>query len=119
MTQNNIYDTANQLERDLRALPAFAKLKEAFQLIRGNEESNNLFEEFKEISQSFQMKQMNGEQPTEEEIESLQALSVKVTQDEGIKLLMESEQQISQVMEDINRIITQPLQEIYQNQDNA
>ncbi|UUX33938.1 YlbF family regulator [Fundicoccus culcitae] len=119
MTENNIYDTANQLERDLRALPAFAKLKEAFQLIRGNEESNRLFEEFKEASQNFQTKQRTGEQPSEDEIQSIQALSQKVTEDEGIRLLMESEQQISQVMEDINHIITRPLQEVYQNQDNA
>lgn len=33
MTNINIYDTAHQLERDLRQLPAFQNLKEALAAI--------------------------------------------------------------------------------------
>lgn len=115
MTTNNIYDTANQLERDIRALPAFAQLKEAFNAIQANEASSALFDEFRQTSQDLQMKQMSGEQPGEAEMESLQALFARVSEDEAIKQLMDSEQQLSQVMEDINRIITRPLQEIYES----
>lgn len=117
MTSNNIYDTANQLEQDIRQLPALAQLKEAFQAIQADEASSALFEEFKQTSQELQMKQMSGEQPGEEEMEALQALFAKVTENESIKSLMESEQQLSQVMEDVNRIITKPLQEIYESKE--
>lgn len=115
MTQNNIYDTANQLERDLRNLPAYADLKEAIELINSNEESKQLFNEFRNISNALQAKQMQGETPTEDEIAEIQAMSVKVQSDENITRLMMSEQQVSQVINDINTIITKPLNEVYQN----
>lgn len=113
MTQNNIYDTANQLERDLRSLDAYKNLVSSMKAINEDAESSALFEEFKQLTQSFQMKQMTGQQPSEEEIKNYQEFSEKIVQNEAIKQLMESERQISQIMEDINRIITVPLQEVY------
>lgn len=115
MTENNIYDTANQLERDLRSLPAYAELKAAIEAINANEDSRQLFTEFRNISSSLQAKQMQGETPTDEEIAEIQAMSVKVQADENITRLMMSEQQVSQVINDINTIITKPLNEVYQN----
>lgn len=112
---NNIYDTANQLERDLRALPAYVELKAAVEAIEANEESRTLFSEFRLVSQQLQQKQMQGEAPTEEEIANIQAMSVKVQEDENINRLMASEQQVSQTINDINQIITKPLNEVYQN----
>lgn len=112
---NNIYDTANQLERDLRALPAYQDLKAAVKAIEENEESRALFNEFRTISQQLQQKQMQGEAPSEEEIANIQAMSVKVQEDENINRLMASEQQVSQTINDINKIITTPLNEVYQN----
>ena len=115
MTENNnIYDTANQLERDLRALPAYNDLKESVAAIEANDESRELFKEFRAISQQLQQKQMQGEAPTEEEIANIQAMSVKVQEDENINRLMASEQQVSQTINDINQIITKPLNEVYQ-----
>ena len=114
MSTSNIYDTANQLERDLRALPAYTKIKEAFEAIEQNEASKALFAEYKEAIQTFQAKQMAGAQLEESEIQGFQALSERVMADDNIRSLMESEQQISQVMTDINAIITKPLQELYE-----
>lgn len=111
---NNIYDTANQLERDLRELDAFKQLQTSMKTIKENESSNALFERFKTQSQAFQMMQMTGQEPDETQIKEYQALSQEVMEDELISQLMNAERQLSQVMEDINRIITLPLQEIYQ-----
>lgn len=114
MTQNNIYDTANQLERDLRNLDAYKKLTAAMEAIYADEASKALFQQFRDQSQAFQMKQMTGQEPTEEEIQAYQTLSNDVMGNEHIKDLMDAERLLSQVMEDINRIITLPLQEVYQ-----
>ncbi|MGX7350257.1 YlbF family regulator [Dolosicoccus paucivorans] len=111
---NNIYDTANQLERDLRESELFASLKDAFEGIQNNEEASELFEEFKEASQKYQMYQMMGQQPSEEEQKELQELSERVTENEHIKALMDAEQQLNQLIQDINNIITKPLLEVYQ-----
>ena len=68
MTQNNIYDTANQLERDLRSLDAYKNLVTSLEAIKNDPASNELFELFKKHTLELQTKQMQGEQPTEEEI---------------------------------------------------
>lgn len=114
MTENNIYDTANQLERDLRALPAFKELEASLQAIQANEDSKKLFDEFRNLSMTLQEKQMQGEEPSEEQIAELQAMSLKVSADENINRLMSSEQQVGQVINDINSIVTKPINELYQ-----
>ena len=74
----NIYDTANQLERELRKLPEFLALEEAKAAISSNEESKKLFAEFQELQQLFQDKQMSGEGFSDEETTRAQEISVKV-----------------------------------------
>lgn len=118
MAQVNIYDTANQLERDLRELDAFKTLVSSMNKIKEDEATNTLFESFKQLTQDFQTKQMTGQQPTEDEIKEYQEISEKIMTNDAIRQLMDSERQLSQIMEDINRIITLPLQEVY-GQNNA
>ncbi|AXY26012.1 hypothetical protein CL176_08370 [Suicoccus acidiformans] len=114
MADNTIYDTANQLERDLRGHADYRALREAYDAIEADEASKKLFDTFRETTQMLQMKQMSQETPTDEEIEGVQALSEEVMQDAKIQRLMESEQRVSQLINDINQIIMQPLNEIYQ-----
>ncbi|MBG9981705.1 YlbF family regulator [Aerococcaceae bacterium DSM 111020] len=114
MSQVNIYDTANQLERDIRELPAYKALQDAYAKIKENETSYELFEKFRQTSAELQQKAMSGEQPSEEEIQELQSMSQEISADENINQLMQAEQQMSQVFDDINNIITKPLSEIYQ-----
>ncbi|WP_124059397.1 YlbF family regulator [Vaginisenegalia massiliensis] len=116
MAEINIYDTANQLEREFRQLNAFKQLQAAFAAIRADEASAKLFEQFKQASQDYQMKQMSGQEISEEDLKALQDLSDQVRDNEAINQLMASEQQLSQIMADINQIITKPLQEIYQSE---
>ena len=113
MSNQNIYDTANQLERDLRALPAFTKVKESFEAIAADEATNALFNEFKAKVQEVQMKQMTGAELSQEEQADLEALQARVMENATITGLMQAEQQVQQVLTDINAIITKPLQELY------
>ena len=115
MTNINIYDTAHQLERDLRQLPAFQNLKEALAAIQQDAEAKELYEAFQQATQKLQFSQ---EEPSEKMMEDLQALYGKVTENPILKKLMENEQQLSLMMEEINQIIAEPLQEIYQMPSN-
>ncbi len=112
---NNIYDTANQLERDLRELEAFQNLQKAHRAILDNQEANELFNEFRQQTQTYQEKQMRGEELSDQDISQIQELSMKVTQNELIRQLMQSEELVSQTINDINKIITRPLVELYEN----
>ena len=110
---SNIYDTANQLERDLRELQEFKTVKESFEAIYADETAKALFEEFRTVNVELQQKQFSGQEITEEDIQKAQELGQKVSENEYIKALMEAEQRLNTIMQDINRIITNPLQELY------
>ena len=115
MTTNNIYDTANQLERDIRELPVFKQLQAAYADIQADEASSELFNQFRETSQNLQIKQSQNIEISEEEVSSLQELFMEVSNNQAISKLMDSEQQLSQVIEDINKVIVKPLNELYQS----
>lgn len=110
---SNIYDTANQLERDLRELQEFKTVKESFEAIYADETTKALFDEFRTVNIELQQKQFSGQEITEEDIQKAQELGQKVSENEHIKALMEAEQRLNTIMKDINRIITNPLQELY------
>ena len=110
---SNIYDTANQLERDLRELQEFKTVKESFEAIYADETAKALFDEFRTVNIELQQKQFSGQEITEEDIQKAQELGQKVSEKEHIKALMEAEQRLNTIMQDINRIITNPLQELY------
>ena len=107
---SNIYDTANQLERDLRDLAEFKTVKASFE---ADETAKALFDEFRQVNIELQQKQYSGQEITEEDIQKAQELGQKVSENEYIKALMEAEQRLNTIMQDINRIITNPLQELY------
>ena len=110
---SNIYDTANQLERDLRKLQEFKTVKESFEAIYADETAKALFDEFRTVNIELQQKQFSGQEITEEDIQKAQELGQKVSENEHIKALKEAEQRLNTIMQDINRIITNPLQELY------
>lgn len=110
---SNIYDTANQLERDLRELQEFKTVKESFEAIYADETAKALFDEFRTVNIELQQKQFSGQEITEEDIQKAQELGQKVSENEHIKALMKAEQRLNTIMQDINRIITNPLQELY------
>lgn len=110
---NNIYDTANQLERDLRELPAYKALEKAFDDIQADEAAKAVFEEFRQVQLDLQEKQMTGQDITPEALEKAQEIGQKASANELVKALMAAEQQLSLVFEDINRLITKPIQDLY------
>ncbi len=110
----NIYDTANQLERELRESEQFQDLKGSFDRLKASEEAYALFKEFQELQQSLQQKMMVGEEMTEEEAQKAQELSQKIQQDGIVSDLMQKEQAFSLVANDLNRIIMGPVRDLYE-----
>ena len=109
----NIYDTANQLEKELRETDAFRTLVQAIETVNSEEHSRETFAAFREVTLAFQEAQMTGQEPSEELLEKAKSVSERAHSDDRINALMQAEQQLSVLMNDINRIITKPLQELY------
>lgn len=111
----NIYDSANQLERELRELPEFIALKEVFAEMKENEEAYQLFKDFQNFQMTLQQKQMQGEEFSEEDAKNAQEMAEKVQEQDVINQLMVKEQAFSTIVNDLNRIIMTPVQELYQD----
>jgi len=106
----NIYDSANQIEREIRDLPEFTALQAAFAAVKENTESFELFRGFQGLQQNLQQKQMAGEEFSEEDAQQAQEFAVKVQADELINDLMLKEQTFSVIINDLNQIIMKPIQ---------
>jgi len=110
----NIYDTANQLERELREAEQYKALAKAYEEIRADEAANEVLTEFQALQQTLYQKQQAGEEISEEEALQAQNVSGKMTENELTMELMDKERALNQVLNDINGIIMKPVQDIYQ-----
>lgn len=109
----NVYDQANALESALRQSEEFQNMKEFYGKVNENPESKALFDEFREVQMNLQQKQMQGEEIQEEEVQKAQKSAEDIEKDENIKSLMEAEQKMSQLIQDLNRVIMKPIEELY------
>ncbi|MFD2828891.1 YlbF family regulator [Corticicoccus populi] len=109
----NVYDQANALESALRSSEEFNTMKDLYGKVNGNEESKALFDEFRTVQLELQQKQMQGEEIGEEDVMKAQQTAAEIEKDENIRSLMEAEQKMSQLIQDLNRVIMKPIEELY------
>ena len=109
----NIYDTANQLEQEIRQLRQFEELKAAYDAVQNNDESKEIYVAFQQMQQKLQLKQMQGESLSDDDTKEIQALSNQIKENELIGQLMEKEQAFSAMLNELNEIIMKPLQDLY------
>jgi cell fate (sporulation/competence/biofilm development) regulator YlbF (YheA/YmcA/DUF963 family) len=113
LTMANVYDVAYDLEKALKNSDDFKALKQGYDEVNNNPESQELFSKFRDIQVGLQQKQMAGQEVTPEEIEEAQNLFAEVQQNQTISKLMAAEQRMSMIINEINKIITKPLEELY------
>ena len=110
----NIYDTVNQVERELRETEQYITLKEGIEAVKADEDANAILTDFQGVQQLFFQKQQMRQEISEEEAAQAQEVSQKMQENELTSELMEKEQQLNQVLTDVNQIIMKPIQELYQ-----
>ncbi|AXI08693.1 hypothetical protein CV093_07490 [Oceanobacillus sp. 143] len=116
---SNIHDKAHGLEKAISESEEFQKLKSAFETVMKNPETKQMFDEFRDTQIRLQEKQMQGLEITEEEIETARKVVELVQRNQDISTLMEEEQKVNQLINDISRIITSPLEGLYGNSNNV
>ncbi|WP_099157350.1 YlbF family regulator [Virgibacillus ndiopensis] len=109
----NIYDSAYELEKAIRESDEFKSLKEAYDAVMSDESAKQMFDNFRNTQMALQEKQMQGQEITEEEVEKARQVVELVQQHNDISKLMEQEQRLNLVINDVSRIITKPLEELY------
>jgi cell fate (sporulation/competence/biofilm development) regulator YlbF (YheA/YmcA/DUF963 family) len=110
---SNTYDKAHELSRVLKESDEFKQLAELHGKVNADAQAKQMLDGFRSIQMELQQKQMQGMELTEEEIQKAQSVFELVQQHEVIGKLMEAEQRMSQLIGDLNRIIAEPLEELY------
>ncbi|MGO4864672.1 YlbF family regulator [Ligilactobacillus ruminis] len=111
----NIYDTANQMERDLRKTSQYQELQTAYEALKADEKAFKCFNEIHSLQEELQKKQMSGQKPTEDDFKKLQDLCKEADGYETLQTLMQKEQALSMMMDELSKIIFRPIQELYKD----
>ncbi|MFS1664010.1 YlbF/YmcA family competence regulator [Streptococcus sp. zg-JUN1979] len=108
----NIYDIANQLEREIRQLPDYKAVLEAKAAIETDEAAKTLWQEFTQAQARLQGMMQTGQMPSQEEQESLGALVKRLEENPQLKTYLDAQQRLSVYISDIEKIIFEPLQDL-------
>lgn len=111
----NIYDTANQMEQDLRKTEQYQDLERAYTELKSDEEAFECFKSIHSLTDELQKKQMSGQQVTEDDVRKLQDLGKKADGYEKLQMLMQKEQALNMMMDELSKIIFRPFREIYKD----
>lgn len=112
----NLYDNAYDLEKAIRESDEYQHLKNCYDELEKDETGKKMFENFRNLQMNLQQKQMQGQEVSQEEAQQAQQQMQLMQQHEGISKLMDAEQKMSVVVNDLNGIITKPLEELYSSQ---
>lgn len=109
----NIYEEIEKFNGVFRNTAEFAVLKEAIELVSNDDEARQLFVNFRDVQVQLQQKQMAGEEILEDEIMHAQKVAQLAQQNEKILTMLEAEMNLSKIVEELNRTLFTPIQEMY------
>ena len=110
---SNIYDHAYELESAIRKTNEYMNLKKAYQAIQADPTAKRTFDSFRQIQIRYQEKGMRGEAISQIETSQMQSQMQQASQNPLIGRLMTAEQKLSVLLNDVNKIMSKPLDEIY------
>lgn len=114
----NPYDKAYELAKIIEEDKSYIEVRDLTRKVMEKPEQVKLIEEFRKNQFKLQQKQMQGEELAEDELEEVNKLYEALSENKEIKQLLDAEERLSILFGDINRIITGPLEKIYNNIEN-
>lgn len=110
---SNIYDLAYELENALKNSQEYKTLQAKYEDIRMDPAAKKLFDQFRNIQMKLQEKQMTGQNISQNEVQEAQSVATMVQQNPKIVQLMDAEQHMSIAINEVNKIVMKPLDELY------
>jgi cell fate (sporulation/competence/biofilm development) regulator YlbF (YheA/YmcA/DUF963 family) len=108
----NIYDKAYDLARALRESNELKEMKQLNEQIEGDPDGKRMLDDFRQRQIELQQKMLSGEMPSQEEMEKMEKLYEVISLNPSLRRLFEAERRMGVIMEDVQRIISEPLQEV-------
>ncbi|GIO68034.1 YlbF family regulator [Paenibacillus sp. JTLBN-2024] len=112
----NIYDKTNELAKALKECQEVKDIKSAMSLIEQDPESKRMLEDFRKRQMEIQQRMMSGDMPSQDEMEQMEKLFDVLSLNLNIRRLFDAERRLSTIIEDINKTISDSLQDLYGGQ---
>ncbi|NGZ75823.1 YlbF family regulator [Saccharibacillus alkalitolerans] len=109
----NIYDKANELASSLQNSQEVQDITAALKLIEADAESKRMLDDFRTRQMNIQQRIMSGDVPPQEEMEQMEKLFEVLSLNLNIRRLFEAEQRLSVIIQDVNKIISDSLANMY------
>lgn len=114
MTMSNVYDRAHDLARALQESSEALAVDAAMKEVAADAESKRMFEDFRMRQAQMQQKMMMGEMPEQEEMDKMEQTFQVISMNPSIANLFEAERRLAQVIQDVNKIVSDSLSHLYQ-----
>ena len=108
----NVYDTANNLAKEIRESEEFKKYKELKDKMNNNSEKKVKLDEFEKIRYEVQLAQLKGEQGNEDAINKMKEKYVELISDDEIKEYFDAELKFNVMLTDVNQIIGSAVEDL-------
>lgn len=108
----NVYDLANELDREIRKLSEYQATLAAKASIESDSEASQLWKEFLEQQEKFQTMMQKGQMPTAQEQKTMNELGKKIEGNAILKTYFEAQQRLSVYVADIEKIVFSSLREL-------
>lgn len=109
----NIYDTVNQLAKELPQTEQYGNVKLAFAALKNDLMAYSTYKKFMDLQAKMRTNQMTGQQPSEDDLKQLEDLAKQMQDMKPVQNLMEAEQALNQLLNDINGSLMKPIEDIY------
>lgn len=106
----SVYDSARRLERKIKNSDQYQKYQELRKKVQNNSGSKKMLIDYQNLMMEMQSKRMSGEELNEEDKERLQNLQNLIEINNNVKKYLEAEYQLSQMINDLQKIIFSDLE---------
>ncbi|ANE49108.1 hypothetical protein SY83_21645 [Paenibacillus swuensis] len=108
----NVYDKAYELTKAIKESNEYADCKAAALAIQADEEGKRMLDDFRSQQLELQQRLMNGESPSSDEMDRMQKRFEILNMNPNIQRIFEAERRLGVIVEDVNRIIMEPLKDV-------
>ncbi|MNZ95214.1 hypothetical protein D3C78_1143490 [compost metagenome] len=109
----NIYDKAHELASALKESTEVIEITEAMKLIDEDQSSKEMLDHFRMKQNEMQQRMMSGQMPDQDEMEKMEKQFELLNQNPNLVRLFDAERRLSIIIQDVNKIITDSLQHLY------
>ncbi len=110
------YDKAYELARAIRESEEYRDVAACKAQVDAQPEAQRMLDDFRKRQMDAQMRQLRGETVAEEELQQLQRLYETIQLHTDIRRLLEAERRLMLMMDDIQRILAEPLEELFRHE---